>query len=207
MILKERASGADRSRPVLAQLLRGVSGRGTLVVDRLARSVSHLLAVIEKLEASVTHLRSLRDPIDTSTPQEMFSLQVLGAVRPVARCLERLTEPPNLVEADECAAEDVEGQENVSAALVAHAQAPEAVQPGVGAFHHPAVASEALTVVYATPGNTGPDAADAAFLAAAPVVIALVGVQLVGPSSRSARLPLRTGGMASSVGASMRLSC
>ena len=43
-------------------------------LDRLARSVSHLLVVIEQLEARGAHFRSLRDPIDTSTPQGMFSL-------------------------------------------------------------------------------------------------------------------------------------
>ena len=62
----------------------------TLVVvrlDRLARSVSHLLAVIEQLEASGAHFRSLRDPIDTTTPQGMFSLQVLGAVAQLERAL------------------------------------------------------------------------------------------------------------------------
>ena len=32
-----------------------------------------------------THFRSLRDPIDTSTPQGMFSLQVLGAVAQLER--------------------------------------------------------------------------------------------------------------------------
>jgi DNA invertase Pin-like site-specific DNA recombinase len=41
-------------------------------LDRLARSVSHPLAVIEQLEASNAHFRSLRDPIDTTTPQGMF---------------------------------------------------------------------------------------------------------------------------------------
>src|ERR1700727_3065616 len=62
----------------------------TLVVvrlDRLARSVSHLLAVIEQLEAAGAHFRSLSDPIDTSTPQGMFSLQVAGAVAQLARAL------------------------------------------------------------------------------------------------------------------------
>jgi hypothetical protein len=62
----------------------------TLVVvrlDRLARSVSHLLAVIEQLEANGAHFRSLRDPIDTTTPQGMFSLQVLGAVAQLERAL------------------------------------------------------------------------------------------------------------------------
>jgi len=87
---EEYASGADRGRPVLAGLLRAIAPGETLVVvrlDRLARSVSHLLAVIEQLEASGAHFRSLRDPIDTSTPQGMFSLQVLGAVAQLERAL------------------------------------------------------------------------------------------------------------------------
>ena len=89
-ILEEHASGADRSRPVLARLLRDIRPGDTLVVvrlDRLARSVGHLLAVIEQLEASGAHFRSLRDPIDTTTPQGMFSLQVLGAVAQLERAL------------------------------------------------------------------------------------------------------------------------
>src|SRR5439155_1002488 len=80
---EEHASGADRARPVLARLLREIAAGETLVVvrlDRLARSVSHLLAVIEQLAAKGAYFRSLRDPIDTTTPQGMFSLQVLGAV-------------------------------------------------------------------------------------------------------------------------------
>jgi hypothetical protein len=74
----------------LARLLRAIRAGETLVVvrlDRLARSVSHLLAVIEQLEAAGAHFRSLRDPIDTSTPQGMFSLQVLGAVAQLERAL------------------------------------------------------------------------------------------------------------------------
>ena len=89
-ILEEHASGADRTRPVLARLLRDIRLGDTLVVvrlDRLARSVSHLLAVIEQLEAVGAHFRSLSDPIDTTTPQGMFSLQVLGAVAQLERAL------------------------------------------------------------------------------------------------------------------------
>ena len=89
-VLEEHASGADRSRPVLARLLREIRAGETLVVvrlDRLARSVSHLLAVIEQLEAAGAYFRSLRDPIDTTTPQGMFSLQVLGAVAQLERAL------------------------------------------------------------------------------------------------------------------------
>jgi DNA invertase Pin-like site-specific DNA recombinase len=87
---EEHASGADRSRPVLARLLRDIRPGDTLMVvrlDRLARSVAHLLAVIAALEAKGAHFRSLHDPIDTTTPQGMFSLQVLGAVAQLERAL------------------------------------------------------------------------------------------------------------------------
>jgi DNA invertase Pin-like site-specific DNA recombinase len=89
-IHQEFASGASRARPVLSKLLLSMKAGESLVVvrlDRLARSVRHLLEVIETLEARGAHFRSLRDPIDTSTPQGMFSLQVLGAVAQLERSL------------------------------------------------------------------------------------------------------------------------
>lgn len=89
-IFEEHGSGASRARPVLTRLLKNLAAGDVLVVvrlDRLARSVSHLLDVIEDLEHRGVHFRSLRDPIDTSTPQGMFSLQVLGAVAQLERAL------------------------------------------------------------------------------------------------------------------------
>ena len=90
VIIQEHGSGASRARPELARLLADIRPGDVLVVvrlDRLARSVSHLLDVIERLKASGAHFRSLRDPVDTSTPQGMFSLQVLGAVAQLERAL------------------------------------------------------------------------------------------------------------------------
>jgi len=90
IVHEEHGSGASRARPVLAKLMCDIGGGDVLVVvllDRLARSVSHLLQVIETLEERGAHFRSLRDPIDTSTPQGMFSLQVLGAVAQLERAL------------------------------------------------------------------------------------------------------------------------
>jgi hypothetical protein len=55
---------------VLARLLHEIRPGETLVVvrlDRLGRSVSHLLAVIEQLEAAGAHFRSLRNPINITT--------------------------------------------------------------------------------------------------------------------------------------------
>lgn len=89
-IVEEHGSGASRARPALARLVREIGAGDTLVVvrlDRLARSVSHLLEVIEDLTTKGAHFRSLRDPIDTTTPQGMFSLQVLGAVAQLERAL------------------------------------------------------------------------------------------------------------------------
>lgn len=90
VLVVEKASGASRTRPELARLVRQMKAGDILKVvriDRLARSVSHLLEVIETLEQKGAHFRSLRDPIDTTTPQGMFSLQVLGAVAQLERAL------------------------------------------------------------------------------------------------------------------------
>lgn len=89
-IYQEHGSGASHARPVLTRLLGELTAGDVLVVvrlDRLARSVSHLLQVIEDLEARSVHFRSIRDPIDTSTSQGMFSLQVLSAVAQLERAL------------------------------------------------------------------------------------------------------------------------
>ncbi|MFT6533443.1 MAG: DNA invertase Pin-like site-specific DNA recombinase [Limimaricola cinnabarinus] len=91
-IREEFASGAARARPVLAKLVANL-GRGDVLVvvriDRLARSLSHLLEVIETLEAKGAHFRSLGDPIDTTSPQGKFTLQILGATAEFERALIR----------------------------------------------------------------------------------------------------------------------
>jgi DNA invertase Pin-like site-specific DNA recombinase len=74
-IVEEQASGGSRARPVLARVLDQLRIGDTLVVvriDRLARSLSHLLEIIERLEAKGAFFRSLTDPIDTASPQGKF---------------------------------------------------------------------------------------------------------------------------------------
>jgi DNA invertase Pin-like site-specific DNA recombinase len=64
---------------MLAALLRRIRRGETLVVvqlDRLARSLEHLLDVVRTLEAGGAYLRVLGDPIDTATPQGRFMLQM-----------------------------------------------------------------------------------------------------------------------------------
>ncbi|MFN4099236.1 MAG: recombinase family protein [Pararhodobacter sp.] len=101
-IHEEHASGGNRARPVLARVLERIRKGDTLVVvriDRLARSLSHLLEVIERLEARGAFFRSIMDPIDTSSPQGKFTLQVLGAAAEFERALIRERTKAGLVSA------------------------------------------------------------------------------------------------------------
>ena len=89
-IFQEDGSVASQARPVLTRLLGELVAGDVLVVvrlDRLARSVGHLLTVLEDLGRRGVHFRSIHDPIDTSTPQGLFSLQVLGAVAQLEKAL------------------------------------------------------------------------------------------------------------------------
>lgn len=90
----DHLSGAKDDRPGLAQVLElARRGRADVVaiwrLDRLARSVTHLLAVAKSLQAWGVDLVSLRDPIDTTTPAGRFQFQVLAAVAELERELIR----------------------------------------------------------------------------------------------------------------------
>ncbi|WP_114859426.1 recombinase family protein [Azospirillum brasilense] len=92
VIFEEHASGGDRDRPVLAKALASLKRGDTLVVariDRLARSLFHLLEVIDGLGQRGVAFKSLGDPIDTTSPQGRFALQVLGAAAELERALIR----------------------------------------------------------------------------------------------------------------------
>jgi DNA invertase Pin-like site-specific DNA recombinase len=89
-LFEEKASGTSRARPELARLLRQLRAGDTLVVvrlDRLARSLSHLLTVIEQVRAAGGQFRSLGDPVDTAGPSGMLVLQIMGAIAQFERAL------------------------------------------------------------------------------------------------------------------------
>jgi DNA invertase Pin-like site-specific DNA recombinase len=91
-VFTENASGGDPRRPILAQAIASLKKGDTLVVvriDRLARSVVHLLEVIDDLQEKGISFRSLSDPIDTTSPQGRFTLQILGSVAEFERALIR----------------------------------------------------------------------------------------------------------------------
>ncbi|EKO9692253.1 recombinase family protein, partial [Salmonella enterica] len=70
-IFEDKISGTKSDRPGLKKLLRTLSAGDTLVVwklDRLGRSMRHLVTLIEELRQRGVNFRSLTDSIDTSTP-------------------------------------------------------------------------------------------------------------------------------------------
>lgn len=92
VIFEDKASGASKERPNLARALERVEKGDTLLVvriDRLARSLSHLLQIVETIRAKGAFFRSINDPIDTSSPQGMLMTQMLGAFAEFERSLIR----------------------------------------------------------------------------------------------------------------------
>ncbi|SMB28102.1 DNA-invertase [Sterolibacterium denitrificans] len=82
VIFEEKRSGGDRRRPVLADVLKKLRRGDTLVVfklDRVARSLQHLLEVLAIIEAKQAHFVSLTETIETKSPAGRMMLQILGA--------------------------------------------------------------------------------------------------------------------------------
>lgn len=70
-------------RPELRKVLSELVPGDVLVVykmDRVARSLKDLLAILDQIKASGSSIRSLTEPLDTSTPLGMFMIQILGSV-------------------------------------------------------------------------------------------------------------------------------
>lgn len=79
----DRASGTKADRPELSRVLEYARPGDTLVVwrlDRLARSLKHLIELAAQLEDRDVGLRSLREQIDTTTPGGRMVFHVFGAL-------------------------------------------------------------------------------------------------------------------------------
>lgn len=87
-IFEDKISGTKSDRPGLKKLLRTLSAGDTLVVwklDRLGRSMRHLVVLVEELRERGINFRSLTDSIDTSTSMGRFFFHVMGAMAEMER--------------------------------------------------------------------------------------------------------------------------
>ena len=91
-IYQETASGAKADRPVLDEVLSYIRKGDTLVVwrlDRLGRSLDHLIDVVAGLAERGIGFKSLTEQIDTTTPGGKLIFHVFGALAEFERDLIR----------------------------------------------------------------------------------------------------------------------
>jgi DNA invertase Pin-like site-specific DNA recombinase len=89
-LFEDRASGSRDDRAGLAAALAFLRPGDCLVVwklDRLGRSLPHLLAVVNDLKARGVAFRSLTEAMDTTTPQGELLFHVFGALAQFERSL------------------------------------------------------------------------------------------------------------------------
>ena len=89
-LFTDTTSGARDDRAGLHQALAFVQPGDCLVVwklDRLGRSLAHLLQIVRTLQAQGVAFRSLTEQMDTTTPQGTFLFSVFGALAQYERAL------------------------------------------------------------------------------------------------------------------------
>jgi DNA invertase Pin-like site-specific DNA recombinase len=91
-IYQETASGAKADRPVLDEVLSYLRKGDTLIVwrlDRLGRSLKHLIEVVAALAERGIGFKSVTEQIDTTTPGGKLIFHVFGALAEFERDLIR----------------------------------------------------------------------------------------------------------------------
>lgn len=89
-VYEDRASGAKDERFGLKKCLEFLKSRDVLVVwklDRLGRSLPHLIEIVAGLRARGIGFRSLTESLDTTTPSGEFLFHVFGALAQYERAL------------------------------------------------------------------------------------------------------------------------
>lgn len=89
-IVTEQISGVSTKRAKLDKLLAGLQAGDVLTVwrlDRLGRSLPHLIEIVRDLESKGAHLQSLSEGIDTTTAQGRLTFHLMGALAEFERSL------------------------------------------------------------------------------------------------------------------------
>ena len=84
----DKASGKNANRPELQKMLDYVREGDTLYCSdfsRIARNTRDLLSITEQLEKKSVQFISMKEAVDTATPQGRFMLTVFGAMAELER--------------------------------------------------------------------------------------------------------------------------
>lgn len=87
-IFTDKQSGKDTDRPAFREMMTFLRDGDTLItesISRLARSTKDLLSIVETLEAKGVRLVSLKENLDTKTPQGRFMITIFGALAQLER--------------------------------------------------------------------------------------------------------------------------
>src|SRR6476646_7407360 len=87
-VFVETGSGTRTDRPELGRVLEQARQDDVLVVwrlDRLARSLRHLIDIADDLNRRGVALKSITESIDTTTPSGRFMFNILGALSSMER--------------------------------------------------------------------------------------------------------------------------
>lgn len=82
-VFVDKLSGKDTNRPQLKAMLEYVREGDTLIVEsysRLSRSLQDLLNIVQELERKKVHFVSLKEQIDTTTPQGKLFMQITASL-------------------------------------------------------------------------------------------------------------------------------
>lgn len=91
-VYTDKASGAKTDRPALAEMLEYARAGDIVVVyklDRLGRSLAHLIEVVTGLGARGVGFQSITEGIDTSTPAGRLVFNIFGSIAEFERDLIR----------------------------------------------------------------------------------------------------------------------
>ena len=91
-IYQEKQSGAKKDRPELQQCLKSLREDDVLIVwklDRLGRSLQHLIDVVSDLEDRKIGFQSLTENIDTTSPTGKLIFHIFGSLAEFERGLIR----------------------------------------------------------------------------------------------------------------------
>jgi len=87
-IFSEKISGKSADRPQLKKMMEYIRDGDILYIEsisRLARSTRDLLSIVQQLKDKKVDLVSLKENIDTATPQGRFVLTIFGALSELER--------------------------------------------------------------------------------------------------------------------------